>query len=221
MLQHDRSRIAFCRVARHVLSVRAVASAPTRDDPFSLRHVLAHRCIGRAYYLAREIAADLPSARRVLDVGCGKGFVAYHLGATLGCEVEGVDLMPVTVAPIPYRLFDGDTLPHGSEQLDGVLFCYVLHHARDPAALVREAWRVLRPGGRVVVYEDLPITAFDRMLCALHEAKWRGGRCTFLDADGWRRAFVDGFEIVDERAITRFRDLTHPVRRHRFVLRRR
>jgi len=192
-------------------------------DPFGVRSLPAHRRIGRAYYLAREIAPDVADARHVLDVGCGKGFVAYHLGAMLGCRVDGVDLIAETDAPIPYRQLTGDELPYPTACFDAVLFCYVLHHTPDPRVLLREAWRVLRPGGRVVVYEDMPVTTFDRALCRLHELMWSAGTCTFLDVATWCRIFAADaarFELVAHRAVSRFRDPTHPVRRHRFVLQR-
>src|SRR6185295_1299762 len=50
------------------------------------------RKVGRAYDMAREIARAIPAASRVLDVGCGNGFIAHHLTATLGTNVVGIDL---------------------------------------------------------------------------------------------------------------------------------
>jgi SAM-dependent methyltransferase len=104
-----------------------------------------------------------------------------------------------------------------------VLFSYVLHHARDAQALLEEAWRVLPPGGRVVVYEDLPLTWFDRLLCRRHERAWmsRSGPCTFRSEDSWVALFAQaGLSVVSSRRLSRLRDPSHPVARALFVLER-
>ena len=104
-----------------------------------------------AYDMAIEIARHLPSGTRVLDVGCGSGFIAHHLSSLLGATAHGADMMARTEAPIIYSSFDGETLPFADRGYDAVLFCYVLHHARDAEILLGEAQRVLRPAGRIVI----------------------------------------------------------------------
>src|SRR6266704_6100689 len=60
------------------------------------------RKVGRAYDMALEIARLVPIASRVLDVGCGNGFIAYHLTAMLGVPVVGIDLAERAAAPVEY-----------------------------------------------------------------------------------------------------------------------
>src|SRR5204863_2926477 len=48
------------------------------------------RKVGRAYDMSLEIARIIPSGSEVLDVGCGNGFIAHHLSATLGTPVTGI-----------------------------------------------------------------------------------------------------------------------------------
>src|SRR6266511_640955 len=69
------------------------------------------RKVGRAYDMALEIARLIPANSRVLDVGCGNGFVAHHLMAATGAKVIGIDLEASTEAAIDYRQFDGRHFP--------------------------------------------------------------------------------------------------------------
>jgi ubiquinone/menaquinone biosynthesis C-methylase UbiE len=180
-----------------------------------------HDRIGRAYDMAREIARHLPPGARVLDVGCGNGFIAHHLSAMMGVPAEGVDVGCDTEAPIRYRSFEGETLPFSDGSFDVVLFCYVLHHARDAPALLAEARRVLRSDGRVVIYEDTPRSWIDRLLCWRHQRQWirRTGPCTFRRDDVWRSLFSAlGFDLILGRALSRARDLGHPVARSFYCL---
>lgn len=179
------------------------------------------RLVGRAYDMALEVARVVPPRTRVLDVGCGNGFIAHHLTALLGAEVLGVDLAEQPAAPINYRRYDGQRLPVVDRSFDAVLLCYVLHHAQDLGLLLREVQRVLRAGGLVIVYEDIPCCWLDRLVCWTHDRRWRGrtGRCRFQLAPEWRSLFAAyGFEIIGERPLSRWRNLAHPVCRRLYVL---
>jgi ubiquinone/menaquinone biosynthesis C-methylase UbiE len=174
-----------------------------------------------AYDMAKEIVPYVPGARRVLDVGCGSGYIAHHLSAMLGAPVIGTDVAADVEAPIRYRRFDGRALPFADGTFDVVLFCYVLHHARDAGALLAEARRVLKPDGRLVIYEDTPRAAIDRLLCRHHERQWlsRTGPCTFRRDGAWRELFTAlGLFVRVARSLSRLRDLTYPVARSLYVL---
>ncbi len=164
----------------------------------------------------------IPRHSRVLDVGCGNGFIAHHLNALLGASVTGIDLGETAEAPIDYLRFNAATFPVDNQSFDAVLFCYVLHHAQDCRAILSEVRRVLYPGGLVVVYEDIPRRKWDRIVCAIHNRKWRGrtGPCTFQLEQEWRDTFAAaGFQVLRERALSRWRNLAHPVSRQLFALR--
>jgi tellurite methyltransferase len=100
---------------------------------------------------------------RVLDAGCGGGRNVRFL-LTHGFDVFGVDQDPAAVAGVralaarlaphlPASQFDVapvERMPWPDASMDAVLSSAVLHFARDDAqfdAMVREMWRVLRPGG--------------------------------------------------------------------------
>src|SRR6266480_6052453 len=179
------------------------------------------RKVGRAYDMAQEIARVIPRGSEVLDVGCGNGFIAHHLSAMLGTSVVGIDLGDGAEAAIDYRRYDGAQFPLMDESFDAVLLCYVLHHAQDISVVLHEMRRVLRDGGTAIIYEDIPQTWWDRGVCSWHNLLWktRTGSCMFRDESEWRALFESfGFEIVSERRLSRWRNLTHPVRRRLYVL---
>ena len=108
------------------------------------------------------------------------------------------------------------------QTFDAVLLCYVLHHAHDARLVLNEVSRVLRDGGLAIIYEDMPAMWWDRIVCWTHDRQWRGrtGSCTFQLEHAWRKTFnLAGFEIVSERALSRWRNLAHPVARRFFVIR--
>ncbi len=186
-----------------------------------LRRERRRRKVGRAYDMALEIARAIPNAYEILDVGCGNGFIAQHLAGLLGSYVVGIDVAGRPQAPINFRRYDGRNFPAPDHSFEAVLFCYVLHHAQDVAAIFSELRRVLRADGVAVVYEDIPSTWWDRFVCGIHNLQWRRrtGECTFRSEDKWRETFeAAGFEIVQQRSLSRWRNLAHPVQRKLYVL---
>ena len=187
-----------------------------------LRRERRRRLVGRSYDMALEVARVLPAGARVLDVGCGSGFIAHHLSGMLGARVTGIDVRRSADAPIDYACFDGAHFPAPDGSFDAALLCYVLHHAQDQPAFLKEVRRVLRPGGLAVVYEDIPASPWDRAVCAAHDRAWRGrtGPCRFRLAREWGALFeASGFGVVSRRRLSRWRNLAHPVRRELLVLR--
>jgi SAM-dependent methyltransferase len=187
-----------------------------------LRRERRRRKVGLAYDMALEIARVIPNTYEILDVGCGNGFIAHHLAGLLGSYVVGIDVDGHPEAPINFHRYDGKHFPAADHSFEAALFCYVLHHAQDIDTIFGELRRVLRDDGLVVVYEDIPATAWDRFVCGIHNRQWRGrtGECTFRNQDEWRKTFqVAGFEIIQQRTLSRWRNLAHPVRRQSFLLR--
>jgi SAM-dependent methyltransferase len=108
--------------------------------------------VPRVERVARSIAALIGRAGSLLDVGCGDGRVARDLAARVGAErVAGVDIKVCTSAPIEVTVYDGAQLPFTDGAFEAVVLSDVLHHCRDPRAVLREALRV---ASRVVVIKD-------------------------------------------------------------------
>lgn len=99
-----------------------------------------------------EVAAVGPGVR-VLDVGCGSGELVAEAAAT-GATATGVDPAPGMVevarrAGLDVRVADAESLPWPDGTFDVVLSINALHLTEDPVAALREAARVVRPGGSV------------------------------------------------------------------------
>jgi SAM-dependent methyltransferase len=99
--------------------------------------------------------------KRVLDYGCGNGYVLAHY-ARNGADVYGVDITDraVDLSRARFDLLglagtfvrnDGSTVPFESEFFDVVCAMGVLHHIPDPAPVIAELHRVLKPGGTLIV----------------------------------------------------------------------
>jgi demethylmenaquinone methyltransferase / 2-methoxy-6-polyprenyl-1,4-benzoquinol methylase len=97
----------------------------------------------------------------VLDVATGTGAVARELIAQKGCTVVGLDQSPEMLAEARRRLPRSVTLIQGSAEelpfpdaaFDGLTFTYLLRYVEDPAAVLGELARVVRPGGTIAGLE--------------------------------------------------------------------
>ena len=109
--------------------------------------------------MVAHFASLLPGEKRVLDAGCGAGRMMPVL-ACHGCRVEGVDLSPEMVrrsrrdhAAYPAQVASIADLPFPDGSFDGVFSWYSTIHSPDEdlASILREARRVLRPAGLLLV----------------------------------------------------------------------
>ena len=140
-------------------------SDPGRYDAWS------HRLLFRSLFgpVAADIARVAPLGARILEVGSGPGHLAIRLGGEHGLDVTGVDLDPAMVeraranaaesaqsATPVFVVGDAAALPFPDASFDVVVSTMSMHHWAKPEAGLAELRRVLRPGGRALVWDFRP-----------------------------------------------------------------
>lgn len=114
--------------------------------------------------LAEELA--LPPQALVLDAGCGKGDVACRLASTYGLRVIGIDILEFNIQEAvrraatrglsdaaSFRPMNYSDLAFPEGYFDAVYTMETLVHAGDPLSTLKQFYRVLKPGGKVVHFE--------------------------------------------------------------------
>jgi arsenite methyltransferase len=114
--------------------------------------------------IVRKALAASPG-QRVLDVGCGPGFYCLELLEDVGTggSVVGLDSSPPMLAlaerrcaghdNVELRLSEATALAVDDASFDAALSVQVQEYVADVGAALRELYRVLRPGGSVLVYD--------------------------------------------------------------------
>ena len=132
---------------------------------------LAARTVLRHLYrrLARDVATAAPSGAAVLDIGTGPGVLLVELARLRpDLTLAGLDLSADMVSAARRNLArhgdratvevgDVAALPYEDGSVAAVVSTMSQHHWPDRAAGFRELRRVLRPGGRVLVYDLRPL----------------------------------------------------------------
>jgi len=114
--------------------------------------------------LYRRVGRELQSAHRVLDLGCGDCTLARYLCDTNGQVTIGVDIsstsFPDDLRSSGYRQ-DIDCIAEDAERLDSIedeaedaiVMFWSFHEMNDPQADLRQAYRVLRTAGKILVVD--------------------------------------------------------------------
>jgi len=111
-------------------------------------------------------AAEMTPGQAILDVGCGSGKLAVAACRQVGPQgsVTGVDATPAMIelarergralgSPARFQVGVAESLPFADGSLDAVTSSYFFHHLPSDVkrTALREMWRVLTPGGRLVI----------------------------------------------------------------------
>lgn len=157
--------------------------------------------------LAEAFLRLLPPAI-IADLGAGDGSFALMLspGARRVIAVDSSEKMLEVgreqaqrsgAENVEFRQGDMEELPIDDAAVDLVFFSQSLHHAQHPARAVKEAWRILRPGGRIVIL-DLVRHRFEEAR-ELYADEWLGFAESEIEETLAAAGFVDArASIVDK-----------------------
>jgi SAM-dependent methyltransferase len=168
-----------------------------------MRLALQEARAGELSERVRRLLGPFGGTELALDAGCGTGAFAFALAPLVG-EVVAVDTREDyleagrSIAPENVRFQEGDAtaLPFGYATFDIAGSVRVLHHVRRPELAVSELARVTRPGGRMLIADQLgsvdplrslELDRFERMRDPSHQR-------LLPDAD--IRGFIDANDLV-------------------------
>jgi SAM-dependent methyltransferase len=106
----------------------------------------------------------LKPGERVIDIGCGPGFLCKNMAAAVGPtgRVIGIDISEDLIDfatnhkgsdPIEYRVGNATALPVEAAQFDVAVSTQVIEYVADADAALHEIARVIRPGGRAFIVD--------------------------------------------------------------------
>jgi SAM-dependent methyltransferase len=159
--------------------VRRLSARPTLWNLF--RRALEFNFREEKRVIAKELMPLATRVRRegrsprLLDLGCGTGELA-SIFLRAGYEYVGIDIEPERIAYArktyprgKFHVMDASQLRYPDGYFDQILVTGVLHHLSDDEVrdIAREMRRVLRPGGRALVMEDIALRGSLNLLGAL------------------------------------------------------
>jgi len=131
--------------------------------------------LGRQRRLLRTLFIARATPGKLLEVGCGSGRFLNRMRA-LGWQVQGTDFDPAVAKRVRERFgLDVDIggladLHYPGDAYDVLAMSQVLEHVHDPLALLGECFRVLRPGGQLVLTTPNALGLAHR----IYGRHWRG-----------------------------------------------
>jgi len=197
----------------------------------------AQRLIDQAEFLAPWVfdGVDLGGARTLLEVGMGVGAETRLLRArwpelrVVGCDIADGQLAharrvladDVAAGQVELIRASATALPLPAASADAGFVCWLLEHVAEPAAVMREVARVVRPGGRVFVTEvynnsltlEPTEPAIERYWNAVNETQRRAGGHPNIGGRLGELAAAAGLELVSHRFVPVIGDARDPARR--------
>lgn len=125
-----------------------------------------HYCSGRSWEAIGHFLLYLTPKIKIADLGAGEGLISQLL-ARRAEKVVCIDNSPKMVefgselakkngfTNLSYKLGDIEAVPLTDDTFDCALLSQALHHAHHPQVAIKEAFRILKPGGQVIIIDLL------------------------------------------------------------------
>jgi ubiquinone/menaquinone biosynthesis C-methylase UbiE len=176
-----------------------------------------------AYDLSiQKVRSVLSPDQRVLEIGCGTGIISLGIAPYVEAVVA-TDISPQmisvakskaessSVSNIEFRVCDGYAVPYDDESFDVVLLFNTLHVVKEPAALLHEAHRLLKPAGRLVSATDCyaePVPFLVRLMLSAQKLLKLLGVISFM----WYYKKEDLHQLFEQSSLVIVEsDVLHPA----------
>jgi SAM-dependent methyltransferase len=123
-----------------------------------------------------------------LDIGCGMSPINGYTGVDIS-DYGNNNIVAFNLEDIPNKL-----LPFGSDSIDEILCYHTLEHVNNPMSVIKEFYRILKPGGKLVV--KVPYFAHHTANVPIHKNYWSFRSKMFFDESyhesmvGWKNVKV-------------------------------
>jgi ubiquinone/menaquinone biosynthesis C-methylase UbiE len=154
-----------------------------------------------AYDLSiQKVRSVLSPDQQVLEIGCGTGISVAKSKAESS-----------SVSNVEFRVCDGYAVPYDDESFDVVLLFNTLHVVKEPAALLHEAHRLLKPAGRLVSATDCyaePVPFLVRLMLSAQKLLKLLGVISFM----WYYKKEDLHQLFEQSSLVIVEsDVLHPA----------
>ena len=132
----------------------------------------------RSAIFAQHISKLIPDHAKILDFGCGNMYTSKEIvkiNPTL--HITGIDIIrdqnldekSFDKKNLSFTLLETRELPFPDNHFDATIALTVMHHTDDPEYYLSELKRVTKPGGSIILIEEMYINQLDKILISSHD----------------------------------------------------